>query len=326
MNCLLCQSDQCLVVSDHCPGYFGGRHAIYECLQCHTQCINPESADVSQVYEQVYDHTDKESGYNRYLHYAETVKAQSDPLSFLVREEMVYFPIQRYLQQTKQKLDILEVGCGYGYLTYAMRQAGHACVGIDISVAAIGAAEKAFGDHFAAIDLELFATQASNKFDLIVATELIEHLQNPEKFLKECKQLLRPKGVLIITTPNRDYYPLQSIWQTELPPIHFLWASQQGISSLAQKQGLSVQFTNFNDWIFFSKTNHLTDYMLTRSCLEPVSPGHSKSVNSQEDSMVKKIARHVLVDFFPLRLISNLFYRFAVGRYQIMGVVLSPHE
>ncbi len=42
-----------------------------------------------------------------------------------------------------------------------------------------------------------------NSFDCITAGELIEHLENPEKFIKECKRILKQGGVLIITTPNK---------------------------------------------------------------------------------------------------------------------------
>jgi len=47
----------------------------------------------------------------------------------------------------------------------------------------------------------------SNNFDAIVAGELIEHLPKPENFLKEAKRILKSKGVIIITTPNKS-----SLW------------------------------------------------------------------------------------------------------------------
>ncbi len=47
-----------------------------------------------------------------------------------------------------------------------------------------------------------FSAKINQDFDLIIATELIEHLSSPNKFIKECKNLLNKKGVLIISTPN----------------------------------------------------------------------------------------------------------------------------
>lgn len=44
----------------------------------------------------------------------------------------------------------------------------------------------------------------AGSFDTIVAGEVIEHLNNPEKFMRECRRILRNNGIVIITTPNRN--------------------------------------------------------------------------------------------------------------------------
>ncbi len=52
-------------------------------------------------------------------------------------------------------------------------------------------------------------------FDTIVAGELIEHLEDPKKFIEECDSALKPKGRLILSTPNRD-----SWWNRILKTYH----------------------------------------------------------------------------------------------------------
>jgi len=47
-----------------------------------------------------------------------------------------------------------------------------------------------------------FAATVSERFDLITAVEVIEHLENPRHLLRECAKLLADKGKLVITTPN----------------------------------------------------------------------------------------------------------------------------
>jgi len=42
----------------------------------------------------------------------------------------------------------------------------------------------------------------ANSIDIIIAGEIIEHIYNPIKFIKECNKILRKKGVLILSTPN----------------------------------------------------------------------------------------------------------------------------
>jgi SAM-dependent methyltransferase len=51
---------------------------------------------------------------------------------------------------------------------------------------------------------ENFSRQISETFDAVVALEIIEHLENPRKFLRECFKLLKPGGTLILSTPNTD--------------------------------------------------------------------------------------------------------------------------
>lgn len=43
-----------------------------------------------------------------------------------------------------------------------------------------------------------------NSFDTVIAGEVLEHLPHPEKFMRECKRVLRSNGIVIITTPNRN--------------------------------------------------------------------------------------------------------------------------
>jgi ubiquinone biosynthesis O-methyltransferase len=42
-------------------------------------------------------------------------------------------------------------------------------------------------------------------FDVIVASEVIEHIRQPVNFLSACSKLLKPNGLLILTTPNRNF-------------------------------------------------------------------------------------------------------------------------
>lgn len=51
---------------------------------------------------------------------------------------------------------------------------------------------------------ELFSDGREEAFDAIVASEIIEHLENPRKFARECFKILRPGGTLVLSTPNLD--------------------------------------------------------------------------------------------------------------------------
>jgi 2-polyprenyl-6-hydroxyphenyl methylase/3-demethylubiquinone-9 3-methyltransferase len=104
-------------------------------------------------------------------------------------------------------LDFLDVGCGGGLVSVPMHFLGANVTGIDPGIKNIEAA-KAYAkrkdlpiNFISATAEELEKTGA--KFDVILAIEVIEHVANYKFFLKKLASMLKPNGVLIITTLNR---------------------------------------------------------------------------------------------------------------------------
>jgi len=117
----------------------------------------------------------------------------------------------RYQQVVNQiprqkSLKILDIGCGDGVLAYLISQKIRADItGIDIDFSAIKFARQQFkNQNIKARFLKSSAYKLPFKkqfFDVVIATEIIEHLGKPEIMLKEIKRVLKPKGKIIITTP-----------------------------------------------------------------------------------------------------------------------------
>jgi ubiquinone/menaquinone biosynthesis C-methylase UbiE len=103
---------------------------------------------------------------------------------------------------------VLDVACGSGYGSLALVENGAKCVvGLDKSPKAISYARKHY-PHTAIKYLICDATnlpQTYGKFDLVVSFETLEHLANPEGFIKSLKEVLTQKGILIISTPNKKF-------------------------------------------------------------------------------------------------------------------------
>jgi SAM-dependent methyltransferase len=110
--------------------------------------------------------------------------------------------------------DVLDAGCGVGYGTTLLASAGAAStLGVDVSPHAIEAAraEAGAGVRFEVADIErLDAADAS--FDLITCFEVIEYVEHPELALDELRRVLRPGGVLLLSSPNRGVYPPGNRW------------------------------------------------------------------------------------------------------------------
>jgi SAM-dependent methyltransferase len=103
---------------------------------------------------------------------------------------------------------VLDAGCGAGYGSAELADVAESVTAIDIAPAAVEYARA----HYALPNLafeQASCTQlpyAGGAFDLVVAFEVIEHLENWRDFLQEIRRVLAPAGQLIVSTPNRLYY------------------------------------------------------------------------------------------------------------------------
>jgi SAM-dependent methyltransferase len=96
---------------------------------------------------------------------------------------------------------VLDIAAGYGAFTARLSDLGF------LNVSANDVAPQKFaapGVRCTAVDLNdpAFAEKFDGTFDLIVAIELIEHLESPAAFLRNAFRLLRPRGCLVGSTPN----------------------------------------------------------------------------------------------------------------------------
>jgi len=104
---------------------------------------------------------------------------------------------------------VLDAGCGCGYGAYHLARAGAASVlGIDVSEEAVAHCRDRYGAENIAFERrDVLRTGLEDaSFDRIVSFEVFEHVEGPDRFLDEMKRLLRPDGVLILSTPNARTY------------------------------------------------------------------------------------------------------------------------
>jgi len=109
---------------------------------------------------------------------------------------------------------ILDVGCGSGNILVESSKKAKIAYGADISSKAlkfvIKRAKKEGIKNLKLIKIKGNKFPFKNSFfDKIIATELIEHLENPSALLKECYRVLKPGGLIFITTPNyKSFWPV----------------------------------------------------------------------------------------------------------------------
>ncbi len=117
---------------------------------------------------------------------------------------------------------VLELGAGSGAMSRRLADAGFAVSACDLfSETFVPAGEIPF--HTADLN-DRFSSALAGDWEAIVALELIEHLENPRNFLRECRRLLRPGGVLVLSTPNLSNPASQALF---LRDGDFQWYSEK---------------------------------------------------------------------------------------------------
>jgi SAM-dependent methyltransferase len=230
-------------VSGDFDGYVEGyRICVLECQRCTLRYSS--RLDVPDgLYDAIYRHTAKLPGYDRYAGYATAVTRHPQPLDLLASSELPYWFVRDHVRhRLRPGARVVDLGCGEGYLTYALRQAGITCVGVDISATTVARARQRFGheDWFATTGE--YAARRGGRADLVIALELIEHVATPTGVLADAVATLGRGGCVLMTTPNRDASPPHEAWDTDLPPVHLLWFGTRAMRELAARANCDVTF------------------------------------------------------------------------------------
>jgi SAM-dependent methyltransferase len=135
---------------------------------------------------------------------------------------------------------LLDIGCGAGTVLEAARRAGWEAEGVEVSRPAV---EHLRARGFAIFHGELAAARyPENHFDVVIASEVIEHLADPRDLLREAARVLRPGGLLWATTPHSRGASARALgigWSTVCPPEHLHLFSRRGLKNLLREAGFS---------------------------------------------------------------------------------------
>lgn len=99
-------------------------------------------------------------------------------------------------------LQVLDVACGDGVLSEPLLRMGHTVAAVELPTVAT-LAHKCKVSSVMAGDAETLAF-ADQTFDLIIASEMLEHLWSPQSFIDEAYRVLKPSGYLIVETPEGE--------------------------------------------------------------------------------------------------------------------------
>ncbi len=144
----------------------------------------------------------------------------------------------------------LDVGCGAGTLLDIAREFDWDATGVEVSRPAV--------EHLKELGLTVVegtledAGFPDDHFDVITCTEVIEHVSNPREVINEISRILRPTGILWITTPNSQSLSAKLLgtkWSIIAPPEHLNLFSRKSLKMCLRDAGFeNIRFasTGFN--------------------------------------------------------------------------------
>jgi len=177
---------------------------------------------------------------------------------FEVRDPIRIDKAMRFIRErfpSVKGLNILECGLARGGVADRLSKEGAVCQGIDINprqLEGVSVIQRDLNEGFPKLD---------KKFDVIFAGEVMEHIYDDAKFVQNCKALLAPGGILILTVPHlffsvnrlRMLFGMMPLFA--YAPYHYHFYSIKTLSGLLEGQGLRVKDLT-SSHVLFSKRRH----------------------------------------------------------------------
>ncbi len=144
---------------------------------------------------------------------------------------------------------VLDVGCGNGFTCGEFLKHGCRVVGLDLSEQGVSVARRTYPQgrfEVLAADDRVLETLREEPFDLVVSTEVIEHLYDPRGYARGCFKALKPGGRFICSTPYHGYLKnlalsLAGKWDDHANPLwdggHIKLWSRRTLSRLLLETG-----------------------------------------------------------------------------------------
>ena len=230
--CPICDSNDVGYKRDYLFSYeaYNIRYKLYECHNCKLEWWEPLKI-IPEVYEnEVFQ-------FYEYFH-----TGLLDELSPHHKPFFKYFPIKEGR--------LLDIGCGNGIFIKEAEKIGFEVWGIDLDKKSIKVAKEKWRlknvFNMSLEDFYEYAKQNDLKFDVITFFEVLEHQDNPKRFIEIVKNLLKPGGYIAGSVPNKERLFVRidrKIYPLDYPPHHFLYLSRNSIQHIFERFGFKeVEF------------------------------------------------------------------------------------
>ncbi|MDI6717448.1 MAG: class I SAM-dependent methyltransferase [Patescibacteria group bacterium] len=202
----------------------------YKCLNCEVEFVwpQPTKEELSKIYQDGYY---KSWG-------VEGNKNDEVRLMKIATSKKYLKAVKKY----KEKGKLLDIGCAFGYLLEAAEESGFDIYGVELSRFSSDFAQKKFVSKIFNGELKE-AKFPENNFDVIVMSDLLEHIPKPVEFLIEVKRIIKKDGVIVIITPDTDSFSRKILrpdnW-FHYKLEHLFYYNKKSLSNLLNKFDFSL--------------------------------------------------------------------------------------
>lgn len=199
---------------------------IRKCIACGVRFTAPPPAGMDRYYP------------SRYRGYGGLTKA--------VLQTLYRIRVRSWMRAAGGPGEVLEVGCGPGFMLDALRRHGWRVMGVERTEATARQARERFGLEVVAGDVE--AVPRHRLFDLVVMFQVLEHMPAPHHVLEACAARLKPGGRLIVAVPNAASWQARvsgPYWVHLDAPRHLFHFTPESLRRQFERAGLTVTRTRF---------------------------------------------------------------------------------
>jgi SAM-dependent methyltransferase len=215
-SCPLCLA----TITQHLDTYTAPGYEIYHCLKCNIIFSDP----IHNAGQDWYETSDWYSF--------------GSPVKEVRWHEQVFLKRRPHYGNNR----LLNIGCGKTIFLRDVENAGYKVVAVDFNEKAVQFTKDKLGiENAIAADIMKFSENyIGEKFDIIVAFEVFEHLSNPRDVIVALIKMLNPGGYMVISIPNRNrLWPQRNHW--DYPPHHMTRWNDSCLKNFMERHGLTVE-------------------------------------------------------------------------------------
>jgi SAM-dependent methyltransferase len=169
--------------------------------------------------------------------------------------------------------DVLELGCRFGDVL-AMVADRNRCTGADIDRSALDACARKLGIPTVVANLNERLPFADTSFDVVILSEVLEHLPYPAITLSEIRRVLRPGGRVVGSVPNGARLPNKIRFlltdRVETDPTHLFHYSARTLGATLSSHFINVRISHASSRLMWLSPRHFANYLYFSAQVSPV--------------------------------------------------------